>query len=392
MKTISAAGLLMIAATAAPPVFAQSSLTLYGMIDEGPEYNSNAGGKHLYNLTTAAQGGSRWGFRGQEDLGGGLSAVMRLENGFDLGTGKLGQGGLMFGRQAYAGLSSNRFGTLTLGRQYDSVVDYIGPLTVGDQWGGTIGSHPGDLDNFDNSQRTNNAIKYASVNYAGVTFGGMYSLGGIAGNVTQNQVWSLGAGYTNGPLALGVGYLNVRNSNVSFFGNSTSSSATAATSSITSPVYSGYASATTYQVIGAAGNYTFGAATLGATYSNIKFMGLGNTAQSGPDPRRLSGEVTFNDVELSFKYQILASLLVGLEYNYTRGSSVNGADPAQYHQGTIGVDYFLSKRTDVYLVGVYQRALGVDSTGKPAVAAINQVTASSSNSQTVVSLGFRHKF
>src|ERR1700733_9510337 len=109
MKTMSAAGVLVFAATVAPSAFAQSSLTVYGMIDEGPEYNSNAGGKHLYNLTTAAQGGSRWGFRGQEDLGGGLSAIFRLENGFDLGTGKLGQGGLMFGRQAYAGLSSNQY-------------------------------------------------------------------------------------------------------------------------------------------------------------------------------------------------------------------------------------------------------------------------------------------
>jgi predicted porin len=272
------------------------------------------------------------------------------------------------------------------------VVDYIGPLTVGDQWGGTIGSHPGDLDNFDNSQRTNNSVKYASANYDGITFGGLYSLGGVAGNVTQNQVWSLGAGYTNGPLALGAAYLNVRNPNVSFFGNSTTGTATPAANSITSPVYSGYASANTYQVIGAGGNYTIGAATLGATYSNTKFMGLGNTTQSGPNPRHLGGEVTFNNVELSFKYQVLASLLVGLEYDYTRGSSVNGADAAQYHQGTLGVDYFLSKRTDVYLVGVYQHASGVDSTGKPAVAAINQVTASNSNNQTVVSLGFRHKF
>lgn len=392
MKTMSAAGLVLIAAALAPPAFAQSTLTLYGMIDEGPEYNSNAAGKHLYSLTTAAQGGSRWGFRGSEDLGGGTSAIFRLENGFDLGTGKLGQGGLMFGRQAYVGLSSKNLGTVTLGRQYDSVVDYIGPLTVGDQWGGTIGSHPGDLDNFDNSQRTNNSIKYASANYGGVTFGGMYSLGGIAGNVTQNQVWSLGAGYTNGPLALGVGYLNVRNPNVSFFGNSTSGSATPTANSIVSPVYSGYASANTYQVIGAGGNYTIGAATLGATYSNIHFMGLGNTAQSGPNPRGLSGDASFNNVEVSFKYQLMPSLLLGLEYNYTRGSSVNGADPAQYHQGTLGVDYFLSKRTDVYLVGVYQKASGVDSTGKPAVAAINQVTASSSDTQTVVSLGFRHKF
>ncbi|MFT4066295.1 porin [Paraburkholderia sp.] len=392
MKRTSTAGVLALLATAASPVFAQSSLTLYGMIDEGPEYNSNAGGKQLYNLTTAAQGGSRWGLRGTEDLGGGTSAIFRLENGFDLGTGKLGQGGLLFGRQAYAGLSSRSLGTVTLGRQYDSVVDYIGPLTVGDQWGGTIGSHPGDLDNFDNTQRTNNSVKYASVNYDGITFGGLYSFGGMAGNVTRNQVWSLGAGYTNGPLVLGAAYLNVRNPNVSFFGNSTSGTATPAANSITSPVYSGYASANTYQVIGAGANYTIGAATLGATYSNIRFIGLGNTAQSGPNPRGLTGNVSFNNVEVSLKYQLLASLLFGLEYNYTRGNSVNGEDAAQYHQGTVGLDYFLSKRTDVYLVGVYQHALGVDSTGKPAVAAINQVTPSASNNQTVVSLGFRHKF
>ena len=106
-----------------------------------------------------------------------------LENGFNVNNGKLGQGGLMFGRQAYVGLSS-QFGTVTLGRQYDSVVDYVGPLEAGDQWGGYIGAHPGDIDNFNNSYRTNNTVKYTSANYAGLTFGGTYSFGGIAGNVT----------------------------------------------------------------------------------------------------------------------------------------------------------------------------------------------------------------
>ena len=116
---------------------AQSSVTLYGIVDEGFNINTNAGGKHLYNLSSGVLQGSRWGLRGTEDLGGGLQAVFVLEDGFDASTGKFGQGGLEFGRQAYVGLSSN-FGALTLGRQYDSAVDYVGPLEVGDQWGGYI--------------------------------------------------------------------------------------------------------------------------------------------------------------------------------------------------------------------------------------------------------------
>ncbi|RBB94738.1 porin, partial [Pseudomonas sp. MWU12-2115] len=169
--------------------------------------NNNAGGKHLYSMASGVLQGSRFGMRGTEDLGGGLKAIFTLENGFDVNSGKLGQGGLMFGRQAYVGLSS-QYGTVTPGRQYDSVVDFVGPLEAGDQWGGYIAAHPGDLDNFNNAYRVNNAVKFTSQSYGGFTFGGLYSFGGQAGQFSKNQVWSLGAGYNNGPLVLGVGYLN----------------------------------------------------------------------------------------------------------------------------------------------------------------------------------------
>ncbi|SEJ70297.1 porin [Paraburkholderia diazotrophica] len=367
---------------------AQSSVTLYGIIDEGFNINTNSGGKHLYNLSSGVLQGSRWGMRGTEDLGGGLKAIFVLESGFDVNNGKSGQGGLLFGRQAYVGLGS-QFGTVTMGRQYDSVVDYVGPLEAGDQWGGYIAAHPGDLDNFNNAYRTNNAVKFTSANYAGLTFGGMYSLGGVAGDYSRNQIWSLGAGYNNGPLVLGVGYLNVRNPNVSFFGNSTSGTPNPAASNVASPVYSGYGSAHTYQVIGAGGAYTFGAATVGATYSYTRFYDLGSSFAA---PGLTGQTALFNNAEINFKYQLTPALLVGAAYDYTHGSSLNGHDAAKYHQGSAGVDYFLSKRTDVYLIGVYQHASGTDSTGKTAVAAINGLTQSSNENQFTARIGIRHKF
>ncbi|WP_454875466.1 porin [Paraburkholderia xenovorans] len=373
---------------------AQSNVTLYGILDEGINYNSNAGGNRLYSLTSGGLQASRWGLRGTEDLGGNMKAVFVLENGFDVSTGKLGQGGLMFGRQAYVGISSG-VGTVTLGRQYDSVVDYVGPLASGDQWASSMGAHPGDLDNLNNSYRTNNTIKYTSTNFAGLTFGGTYSMGGVAGDFTSNQIWSVGAGYSNGPLSLGVGYLNARTpaaNNGSMFGNNTSS---ATASSVTTPVYSGFVSANTYQVVAVGGAYTFGAATMGATYSNIRFMDLGAVASL--NTKGYVGTASFNNAELNVKYQLSPALLVGAAFDYTKGSEVSESSGvtnpgAKYLQAALGIDYFLSKRTDVYFVGIYQSASGTGSTGKAAVAAINTQTASSSDRQTFLRIGMRQKF
>ncbi|MFD1559590.1 porin [Paraburkholderia silviterrae] len=371
---------------------AQSSVTLYGIIDEDVNITTNSGGKHLYNLSSGAMQGTRWGVRGTEDLGGGLKAIFVLENGFDPTTGKLGQGGLEFGRQAYVGLSS-QFGTVTLGRQYDSVVDYVGPLEAGDQWGGYISAHPGDVDNFNNSYRTNNTVKYTSANYGGLTLGGTYSFGGVAGNFSQNQIWSLGAGYTNGPLVLGVGYLNARtpSSPNGLFGNGTTATGTLP---VTTPVYAGFQSANTYQVIGTGGAYTFGAATIGATYSNIKFMDLGS---NGASAFQRGDTATFNNAEINFRYQLTPALLLGTAFDYTKGSEVAEANGksnagAKYYQFSAGADYFLSKRTDLYLIGVYQKASGTDSTNHSAVAAITNLAPSANDRQFTARVGIRLKF
>ncbi|HMC46258.1 MAG TPA: porin, partial [Caballeronia sp.] len=70
---------------------AQSSVTLYGVIDEGFDYTNNVNGNKAYEMQSGYAQGSRWGLKGGEDLGGGVKAIFTLENGFNLNNGRLGQ-------------------------------------------------------------------------------------------------------------------------------------------------------------------------------------------------------------------------------------------------------------------------------------------------------------
>jgi predicted porin len=377
--------------TFAGAAHAQSSVTLYGIVDAGLQFVNNAGGHQLWQATSGNVQGSRWGLRGTEDLGGGLKAIFVLENGFNIFSGKLGQGGDEFGRQAYVGLTS-QYGTITLGRQYDSVVDYVDPLEVASQWATFYAAHAGDIDDMNNTNHMNNSIKYASNNYNGLTFGGAYSLGGVAGQFNRNQIWTGGVGYAQGPITLGAAYLNIKNPNYSFWGNNaTSNTATTATgsSNMTNRIFSGYASAKTQQVIAAGGAYTFGGATVGATYSNTQFKDLGETAGVNLNPQGYTGTAKFHNAEVNFKYQVTPALLLGAAYDYTKAYDKNDA---KYHQFVLGTDYFLSKRTDVYADAVYMHASGTDSTGRAAVANINGLTPSSTSNQITGIVGIRHKF
>ncbi|MEI7297458.1 porin [Paraburkholderia tropica] len=382
--------LVVVAACATAPMIAhaQSTVTLYGILDEGVNWTSNSNGAHQYNMTSGVASGSRWGLHGSEDLGGGLSAIFVLENGFDVGSGALGQGGRMFGRQAFVGLSSNKFGALTAGRQYDSVVDTLAIYELFAQLGGYVFARPGDIDNLNNAHRVNNALKYTG-SFGGVMLTGLYSLGGIAGDGSRNQIWSAGASYTVGPFSAAAAYINVRNPNTSFFSDS-SSIATANNAS--GPVYSGYASAHTYQVLAGAVRYIAGPVTMAVTFSNVQFGGLGDTS-SGPNPLQYSGEAVFNSIEGNVSYRITPALLVGLGYNYTRNAGASGREGADYSQVMGGADYSLSKRTDIYLVGIWQKASGVDSTGRAAVASINgPLSPSASNQQSYIRVAIRHRF
>lgn len=171
-KKYIAAGLMIAAATAS---HAQStSVTVYGLIDSGVEHVTKVGatGGGLTRVPTMTGSlPSRIGFRGTEDLGGGLKAVFTLENGFGTDGGTLGQGGRLFGRQSFVGFSGP-WGTVSLGHQYTMLFwsildsDILGPNVYGS----------GSLDSYIPNARADNSISYRGT-FNGLTLGATYSLG-----------------------------------------------------------------------------------------------------------------------------------------------------------------------------------------------------------------------
>lgn len=150
-----------------------SSVQLYGVMDAGVEYVNNvASGYSLTRVPTNTNTApSRLGFRGNEDLGNGLSAVFTLEMGLDPGNGTSNQGGRLFGRQAYVGLKSG-LGTVTLGRLY--TMTFWSGLNADIHGGGIYGT--GSLDSYLPNARADNALGWM-FNQSGWTLGATYSLG-----------------------------------------------------------------------------------------------------------------------------------------------------------------------------------------------------------------------
>ncbi|GAB7527343.1 porin [Paraburkholderia sp. 2C] len=371
---------------------AQSSVTLFGTLDTAVAFFSNEhgaqGSGNTFQLSSGNQSGDRWGLRGNEDLGAGLSAVFMLESGFNINNGALGQGQRIFGRTAMVGLSSTTYGSLTVGRQYDPLVDLLQPLTDDDTFGSAFAT-PGDIDNYDDSYRTNNSIKYTSPNYAGFQWSSMYALGGVPGSPSAGQTYAVAAAYNHGPFGFGVGYFHANSDNgtaTTFDGLNPAADSFA----IDSPAISGgFVSANSMQIIRAAGDYAFGPFTVGLAYSNVAYNDYATAAGRDNSTRFNTGQAFLN-------YQVTPAIALGAGYNYTKGS---GNDvTASYNQFTVGADYYLSKRTDLYALAGYQKASGDTfsaSTGElvTAVASMGDFgNDASTDKQAMAMVGIRHKF
>ena len=180
---------------------AQSSVTLYGVVDEYLDFSSN-GDLHANRLQSGGIFGSRIGFRGREDIGGGYAGIFTLEMGINADDGSLGQGGLAFGRQSFVGLATP-YGDVTLGRHnaphFYAITNYsmAGGLSYGN-----AANYYTDL----GTVRINNSVVYQSKNYAGFSAQLMYGFGEVAGATNLGSVSSAYLSYAQGPLATGLAY------------------------------------------------------------------------------------------------------------------------------------------------------------------------------------------
>ncbi|HEV2612451.1 MAG TPA: porin [Noviherbaspirillum sp.] len=188
---------------------AQSAVTIYGSFDGGVRHvtDVNAAGDSRTTMgSTGTFNSNRLGFRGVEDLGGGLKARFTLEAGFNTGTGGLdtptaaGAPSVLFNRTAAVGLGGN-WGFIDLGRQYTNAF-----LTIA-AYDPFVYKFPGIAQAVPATAgvRYNNDIKYTGT-FGPVTARAEYALGEVAGSVRTGSARSISANYSSGPIAAGAAY------------------------------------------------------------------------------------------------------------------------------------------------------------------------------------------
>jgi predicted porin len=211
LKMCSAAAALACSATSQ----AQSSVTLYGLVDGGLIYTSKTAtaagspnGGHQFSFTDSGLSPSNFGLQGTEDLGGGLKAEFKLESGFNIGNGGYADSnGNFFGRQAYVGLMGG-FGEVKAGLQYSPFfLDVYENDPRGlSQTGSSLMMYLGNV--IATGIFTPNSVSYTTPVFWGFQGSALLSLGGVAGDFQNGRQYSASLHYNNGTLAVNASYFN----------------------------------------------------------------------------------------------------------------------------------------------------------------------------------------
>ena len=392
MKKILAAGLLIAPFTLA---MAQSSVTLYGIVDAAVRRTNNEGpaGNIGMSQTQMIGGGmsqSRWGINVTEDMGDGLKAIANLENRFTPDNGAQGVGLPLFA-QSWVGLQGG-FGRVTVGRQYNVLFDLVTSTYASFPYSPYMEAYKPEI-GMSMGARSNNMIKYmaeygafrgalqysvdegntvdalgATAAAAGAfkTAGGYlrYSANGISAGAgylnttlpggTKVDAWTVGTSYRSGPLYLNLGYaLNERKG-----GAYALNTASIVDSGVLGAFWSGSSN----------GGFLPGAAATGA--ANIV---------------NLRDHANKRDMfKVGIGYQVTPAInLGGHYYNAKQSGSASGAFNGRAHFYVAVVDYAFSKRTDTYFA--------VDRTRVNGGAGMS-LSANGARNRTGITVGLRHRF
>jgi predicted porin len=286
MKPTTLSALALAAAAVAAPAFAQSSVTLYGRLNTTIENQKTNSGSRVWAVNNNA---SRLGFKGVEDMGGGMKASFNIEHGFNSDNGAVTAGypGTFWGREAWVQLAGG-FGAVRLGNftpeSYFATADYISMHNH------DTGSSSDSLYEFATGYPTNDVLRSNNkVGYFTPVMGGLsgsISMSAGEGAAGKKRLVDAAANYDAGPLHLGFGYTDTGNMDQ-------------------------WAGRVLYEM---------GAITVGAYYQQADLAGK-----------------KYKSARTSVMYSMGAS-----EFHANFGKATNG------DQWTLGYNYNLSKRTKLY--------------------------------------------
>jgi len=303
----------------------QPGLEVYGLVGASYTSKNNQGATNasLKELSTNAMSVSFLGFRGREDLGGGMNAVFRLESSLSPDNGGIGKPIAYFDRQAFVGITSNQWGAITLGRQFHALTDRsIRSLDVYNLAPANAHLVPSALYGVNryagNDNRVSNAVKYRMDNPKGLQAGVSYGMGEAAGSTTKGASYSYDAAYLGTNYQVGLGQVSFNGVN------------TLGTSGVLPK----------HEVTALGGSMTFGAFT--------PYLAIYNsTLDSASTPGLKTQSNKVNSAGLAWK--ATNAVLIRASYATDKGTDLNNVAGRNGQKKTtvMSAEYALSKRTSL---------------------------------------------
>ncbi|WP_321944411.1 porin [Paraburkholderia tropica] len=317
---------------------AQSSVTLSGVLGAGYVYDSNVKGGTLLQASSGQLQTTRIMFSGREDLGSGTAAIFQLNMPFNIQNGQLFNNGF---NASTVGFSNDRYGTLQIGRQVEASYLMVGPFASAFQWAGTLANHVGNADNLNSVVKYSNAVNYMTSKVAGFQGDATYAFS----NSTQfanNRMWSVAGSYTGGVVSFAAGYFNIDRPN----STTNTSGATIADYPYTGPfVKSKAGSGVKNQNSGmGAASVNVGPWKFSTVVSDTHYHYLDATG------------FRINAYELNGYWFATPAVRLGIAYTFNDGAYEGTSGKPKWHQITAGTNYFLSKRTQLFVIVTYQKA------------------------------------
>jgi predicted porin len=311
---------------------ADGEMEFSGRIDAGVTYVSNEHGSSTAFFDSGIAAPSTFSIRGQEALASDVRAIFELTSQFNVGNGTtVPASNDLFNRTALVGISSDRYGTWTLGTQYDFMTDSLAAKGFDDAflYGGLYDFRQGpfaklgipdnptgsfDFDRMAGTVRVSNAVKFQSPEFSGFSVGALYGFGNVPGAVSQDATTSFGANYRQGPFAAGLAYVYVKYPELD---------------------------------VGHDGLRTWGGGVrydFSGVLAKLFFTRTQNTFTGG----------AVNVYKAGASSAFPGPWSGALDYTYMKGNEAAGGAAANQFAAT--VSYALSRRTKVYAEAIYQRS------------------------------------